>query len=229
MIILAIDTALQSCAVALLEGGTCVARQQVTVGKGQVKGHAEILPPMVAEIFANTSITLKDVDRVGVVIGPGGFAGVRVGLAFARGLVLGTKAIAVGINSLQALAANLADPDLIAPVIDARRGQVYAALYNRAGLEVHAPFVATPKQVMDFLTDKVGSGELGLIGTGAALLPEVPDHWRQIATHTQIDPVVLAHMVENAAAPKLPPAPLYLRAPDAKRSTPSRFENLTPV
>ena len=104
---------------------------------------------MAAEALAQAGLEIADLDRIGVVIGPGGFTGVRVALAFARGLGVSTGIPVVGVTSLAALAANVAGAPagtLIAPVIDARRGQVYAGLYDGNENALIAPFVADPEQ-----------------------------------------------------------------------------------
>lgn len=207
---LAIDTSFEACSAAILDGDYIVFARTKIIGRG----HAEMLPPMVAAALAETRLKVGDLDRVGVVIGPGAFAGVRVGLAFARGLCLGTGVTAVGVSSLKALAASLAPETPLAPVFDARRGQVYAALYDQSLRELIEPFVASPQEAARRLSASAAAG-LTLAGSGAALVaPHLGAPARISATAT-IDPAALARLAAAAPSPLSPPAPLYLRPPDA--------------
>ncbi len=221
MLVLGFDTALQSCSVAIMRDGKLLAE----VAEPLVKGHAERLAPMVAEALSAAGVAMADVDRVGVVVGPGGFTGVRVGLAFARGAGVGGKIEVVGVTSLAALAANVeADAEtLIAPVIDARRGQVYAALYGANGDVRAAPFVATPEEAAAKLKAASATQRVLTVGTGAPLLPASNSQWSSSAAPDQLDAKIVARLAAAAPTPAAPPAPLYLRGPDAKPQAPSRF------
>lgn len=213
MLVLGLDTALQRCSVAILSDGAVVASQSV----GMERGHAEHLAPMAAAVLAEAGISVTDLDRVGVVVGPGGFTGVRVALAFARGLVIGTNVPAVAVTSLAALAGNVSAPNdtVIAPVIDARREQVYAGLYDSDGDVLVTPFVAAPKEALGQLLDKAGSRPVILVGSGSSLLPPLSG-WSPSTADDQIDAAVVARLASSAPKPSRPPRPLYLRAPDAK-------------
>lgn len=215
MLTLGLDTALQRCSVAIVRDGEILSDQAA----GMERGHAEHLAPMAAAALAEAGVRVKDLDRIGVVVGPGGFTGVRVGLSFARGLAIGVEVPVVGVTSLAALAGNVADaPEAapIAPVIDARRAQVYAALYDAGGAARIAPFVAAPEEALQILTDGAAGAETALVGTGAALFAETPPGWRRSAAPDQIDAKVVARLAAAAPVPPGPPAPLYLRPPDAK-------------
>lgn len=215
MLTMGLDTALQRCSVAIVRDGEILSERAA----GMERGHAEHLAPMAAAALAEAGVRVKDLDRIGVVVGPGGFTGVRVGLSFARGLAIGVEVPVVGVTSLAALAGNVADaPEgaLIAPVIDARRAQVYAALYDAKGAVRIAPFVAAPEEALKKLADEAAGAETALVGTGAALFGETPRGWRRSAAPDQIDAKVVARLAAAAPVPPGPPAPLYLRPPDAK-------------
>ena len=215
MLVMGLDTALQRCSVAVLRDGGVVAR----CAEDMARGHAERLAPMAAAALDTAGLRIRDLDRIGVIVGPGGFTGVRVGLAFARGLAIGTGVAAVGVTSLAALAANAppgAADGLIAPVVDARRGQVYAGLYGADGAVRLAPFVAAPETALQKLAGAAGGAPVALVGNGAPLLSGPPRHWTAPDADPQIDPVAVARLAASAPAPSGPPAPLYLRAPDAK-------------
>ena len=213
MLVMGLDTALQSCSVAILKDGAALADERA----GMEKGHAEHLAPMAAQALKKAGVTVSELDRVGVVVGPGGFTGVRVGLAFARGLVIGTEVTLIGVTSLAALAAGAqSDEGLVAAVIDARRGQVYAALYGPAGEVLVSPFVAAPEQALKKLIDKAGDQNVATVGSGAALLPGAPSQWTASGAPDEIDSKIVARLAASAPAPAGKVSPLYLRPPDAK-------------
>lgn len=218
MLIMGLDTALKRCSVAILRGDEVLADESV----GLERGHAEYLAPMAAAALAKAGVGVRDLDRVGVVVGPGGFTGVRVALSFARGLGVGTGLAVVGVTSLAALAAPL-EAQLVAPVIDARRGQVYAALYGAGGEALLPPFVSEPKEVLKILKKKAGNAPLTLVGSGAGLVGPLPSGWA-VSGSEDIDAKTVARLAAAAPAPEGPPAPLYLRAPDAKPGRPGLFE-----
>lgn len=213
MLILSVDTALQRCSVAILRDGETLS----ALIEDREKGHAERIAPMVAHAFDEAGVAPTALDRIGVVVGPGGFTGVRVALSFARAMGLATGADVIGVTSLEALAnAASVDGADIAGVIDARRGQVYAGLY-RDNECIVVPFVANPSAARARLAE-AASDKVVMVGSGAFLMPEEAG-WETAAADAQIDPVIVARLSAAAPPPTGPPAPLYLRPPDA---TPSR-------
>lgn len=220
MRVLAIDTSFEACSAALVDGASVLWTEQRIIGRG----HAEALPVMVAGGLSATGLAVNDLDRVGVVIGPGAFAGVRVGLAFARALCLGTKVEAVGVTSPAALGASIKSvaPN-IAPVFDARRGQVYAALYDATRREHLAPFVAAPVEAAQRLASRAQGEKILLVGSGAPLVAPHVETPCAVDPTTLIDPVAVALLAAASAPGARPPAPLYLRPPDASPSKGSIF------
>lgn len=216
MVVMGLDTALQRCSVAILRGDEVLADESV----GMERGHAENLAPMAAAALKKAGVAVRDLDRVGVVVGPGGFTGVRVGLSFARGLGVGTDIPIVGVTSLAALAAGVMAAGFVAPVIDARRGQVYAGLYGPAGEIIVAPFVSDPEGAFKILEEKAAGRSLAITGSGASLLTGAPADWRRDKSAAEIDAKQVARLAAAAPAPDGPPGPLYLRAPDAKPGRP---------
>ncbi len=227
MLVMGLDTSLQRCSVAILRDGEAVADKSAEMARG----HAEHIAPMAAASLREAGSKVADLDRIGVVVGPGGFTGVRIGLSFARGLAIGVKACAVGVTSLAALAANVAEDarqGLIAPVIDARRGQVYAGLYDQRGDVIIAPFVSEPQRALKILADRAVRMPVTLIGSGSGLLGEIPGDWTPSNAGDQIDAKNVARLAALAPVPEGPPAPLYLRTPDAKPPKPNRLAALSP-
>ncbi|MBI4275667.1 MAG: tRNA (adenosine(37)-N6)-threonylcarbamoyltransferase complex dimerization subunit type 1 TsaB, partial [Rhizobiales bacterium] len=103
MRLLAIDTALEACSVAVFD----TAHGDIAVSESQpmVRGHAEALMPLIAGVMDTTGLSFANIDRVAVTIGPGSFTGLRVGLAAARGIGLAAGKPVVGLTTLAAFAA----------------------------------------------------------------------------------------------------------------------------
>ena len=98
MLILAINTAEAACDVAIVRGQAVLAEAREDLLRGQ-DGR---LPGLVDELLAEAGVTLADLDKLSVVVGPGSFTGIRIGVAFVRGLALALKIPAVGLTSLEA-------------------------------------------------------------------------------------------------------------------------------
>jgi len=200
-LILAIDTCLSACSAAVTDGSRVLAARS----EPMERGHQERLAPLVAEVMAG--LAFPSLERVGVTVGPGSFTGLRVGLAFAKGLALALGRPAVGVGTLQALAAD--EPGLAAAVVDARREQVYLQAF-RDGSALSEPEALTAP---DAAARLAGFGEgWRLVGSGAELLAaRLPDV--VLVARTAPDPVAVARLAAVSAAEA---RPLYLRAPDAK-------------
>lgn len=223
MIVLAIDTAFDACSAAIVSGGDVLWAEQRIIGKG----HSEILPPMIAAGLSAAKVAPAEIDRIGVVIGPGAFAGVRVGVAFARGFSIGLHAGVSGISSNEALAASLPPGEgLIATVFDARRGQVYAALHDADLDALLPPFVASPDEAAARLSDAANGARLRIAGSGSALVGMRHQHTEQNVLHA--DPVAIARRAAARPSTRELPAPLYLRPPDAAPSAGSIFAGFPP-
>lgn len=203
MIVLAIDTCLFACSVAVVDGEQVLARRVEPMSRG----HQERLAPLVQEAMAEAGLGFDKLERIGVTVGPGSFTGLRVGLAFAKGLASALSIPAVGIGALEALAHT--ESGNVVAVLDAKRGQVYLQAFSD-GAPVSAPdalpIETAAARVAEFAPDT-------LIGTGAALLAGVRPGVRVIEADVT-DPVAVARLA--ALRSPVPPRPLYLRAPDAK-------------
>ncbi|ODN72140.1 tRNA threonylcarbamoyladenosine biosynthesis protein TsaB [Methylobrevis pamukkalensis] len=184
------------------------------------RGHGERLFAMIAEVLDEAGVTLADVDRFAVTTGPGSFTGIRIGLAAARGFGLALKRPVVGIGTLAALARSFEDRPSgpVVSVVDARKGEVYMAVHAAGGMEMVAPFVATAEVALAHVPPDTAL----LIGSGAPLLvhaatcagQRVPPHLARSGP----DVLALARLGLAAPAPARPPAPVYVRPPDAKPS-----------
>lgn len=201
MKILAFDTCLTACSVAVMDG------EQVLASRAEpmARGHQERLAPLVQDLMGQAGLGFDQLDRIGVTVGPGSFTGLRVGLAFAKGLSAALDRPAIGIGLLEALAEGL--PGRVAAVLDAKRDQVY--LQTFVGGEAR-----TPPRVLSLTearAELTAFAPSRLVGTGGDLMA-LSDVTLITADHA--DPVAIARLA--ARKPNAPPVPLYLRAPDAR-------------
>jgi tRNA threonylcarbamoyladenosine biosynthesis protein TsaB len=210
VLLLALDTALEACSVAILQDGRVVAARS----EPMPRGHQERLAPLIDEMMREAGLEFTALDRIGVTVGPGSFTGLRVGLAFAKGLSFALGRTVVGVGSLEALAASAGSDGFVAAVIDARRDQVYVQGFL-AGMAVTEPKALALNDAADLLIKVDASGPTVLVGSAARLLAEFFPR-AAVDDRAGADPVVLARLVSQAPEPAGPPEPLYLRAPDAK-------------
>ena len=132
MKILAVDTTATSASVAVCEGNTVLA----TYTQKNGLTHSETMLPMIEAVLKNLKLTPDDIDMFAVSEGPGSFTGVRIGVAALKGLAFGKNKICVGTSTLDALARNaqgLPGRFLAVPVMDARRSQLYNAVFEYSG------------------------------------------------------------------------------------------------
>ena len=127
MLTLALDTATGVCTVGLVQDGHVLAEYDISVGLT----HSEGLMPQLDQMFARTGIKKDKIDRIAVSIGPGSFTGLRIGLAAAEAMAYAWQCGICGVNTLQAMAYNIpVDGIVLAPVLDAQKGNYYAAFYE---------------------------------------------------------------------------------------------------
>jgi tRNA threonylcarbamoyladenosine biosynthesis protein TsaB len=129
-LILNIDTALETASVCLAKAGEPL---QLLVNDHQ-RDHASWLHTAILEVFQKTGYSLQEIAAVAVSIGPGSFTGLRIGLSAAKGLCYVQNIPLITIGTLDMLAFAVKDEvtDLVCPLIDARRMEVFMALYNKS-------------------------------------------------------------------------------------------------
>jgi tRNA threonylcarbamoyladenosine biosynthesis protein TsaB len=140
---LVIDTSTHRGEVALWSGGACVARERNL----DPAKHAESLLALIERVFGSAGWRKTDLDLVVPCLGPGSFTGVRVGLATAKGIALALDRAIVGVGGLEAMAhafCELApgiarDVDAVVALLDARKSEVYWAVYGREGQTLDGP------------------------------------------------------------------------------------------
>lgn len=127
MLILAIESSAKAASVALLRDGELVAQYKQCSGLT----HSRTLLPMVEDMLKNTEIAGKDIDAFAVAQGPGSFTGIRIGISTVKGLAWALDKPCIGVSTLEAMAWHGAMVGgLVCPVMDARRSQVYNALFE---------------------------------------------------------------------------------------------------
>lgn len=159
------------------------------------------------------------VERLAVGLGPGSFTGLRIGIATARGLSASLGLPVSGICTLDAIARGMDESGGNLAVLDARRGEVFAALYSEQGERLWEPFVCRPEE----LVERVAALPVPppAAGSGAVRFRhELARHGVQIADDADpVHRVAARHICALAAASPDggPLAPIYLRPPDAER------------
>lgn len=186
VIVLAIDTALDACAVAVTRHGVTLAHLSESMSRGQ----AERLAPMAREAVTQAGIAMCEIGRIVVTTGPGSFTGVRVGLSFARALALALGKPCLGVSTLEALALEDGASGLRAALIETP-GASYFALYGDG-----APIIA-PRGIERGEHEALLGGKNALV-RGPAVTANVEALARRAGS---LDPALY------------PPDPTYLRAP----------------
>ena len=142
MKVLAIDTASSACSAAVATEGVVIAGRSEAMTRGQ----AEVLMPMVQEVMAAAKSAYSDLDLVAVTIGPGSFTGLRTGLAAARGIALAQGIPAVGVTTLEAVAAaaarNATASEAALPIVvalETRRADLYIQRFDAVLTPANTP------------------------------------------------------------------------------------------
>lgn len=217
MLILAIDTALDACAAAVVDtrGDKVIAQES----QAMKRGHAEALMPLIARVMKQSGVGFAELGRIAATTGPGSFTGLRVGLSAARGIALAAEKPVVGVTTLTAYAAPVVSEHGEHPVIaaiDARHDHVYLQVVSGDGGALLSPRVAP-------IAEALAASRFGapcLVGNAAGIIAErwPKDAPPPVRVEPQPAPDIawvawLAAAVDPAVAT---PRPFYLRAPDAK-------------
>ncbi len=151
MIVLGLDTATPATVVGLLRADGVAFEGRHDPAAGERPGHATRLLGLVDEVLASAGVRLDEVTRIAAGVGPGSFTGLRIGIATARGLAQATGAELVGVSTLRALAVGAAGQDRpVAAILDARRGEVFAAAWI-GDTEVMSPAAVAPETLAEAL------------------------------------------------------------------------------
>jgi tRNA threonylcarbamoyladenosine biosynthesis protein TsaB len=222
--VLGFDTATPDTVVAVAVDGAEPLELRHAPAPGERPGHASQLLPLARTLLDRAGLGFADVDRIGVGVGPGTFTGLRIGVATARALAQGTGAEVAAVSTLRALAAAAGHDGPVLAVLDARRGEAFAAAY-RDGEPLTAPVAVRPEALAGLVEGHPEPPEAWLaVGDGA------------IAFRDQLEPAAVAvpvdghpsHRVSAVAICRLastiaPTArdalvPDYVRLPDAEET-----------
>ena len=163
MLTLALDTATKVCAVGLVRDGKVLGEYEISVGLT----HSEGLIPQMDQLLSRTGLEKTEIDRIAVSLGPGSFTGLRIGLAAAEAAAYVWQCGVCGVSTLAAMAYNLpVEGTVLVPVLDAQKGNYYAAFYSWDGgrvQELRGAFIAAGTDL---------PGLLAAVGKPAVLLGE---------------------------------------------------------
>jgi tRNA threonylcarbamoyladenosine biosynthesis protein TsaB len=180
MRIVGIDTATSSASVALIDEGRLISektypRDGFVAGKERNgKGnHAETLLPLIESLFEGTGTSLQDIAGLALSIGPGSFTGLRIGLSTVKGLAYGWEIPVVGVSTLWAHAARVVDYEgLICAVLDARKDELYAAVFQKNGAtldRVTEDILASAAKVTEIIRGCQRDARCLLVGDGVEI------------------------------------------------------------
>lgn len=223
MFILGIDTSAIVCSVALLQDSKILAQRCASEGRT----HSEVLLPQTKEILEEAGILPGELDLIAISSGPGSFTGLRIGISAAKGLAVSSDIPCVGVSTLEALALNARHLEgaIVCPLMDARRGEFYNALFR---IENNQAKRLIPDRAIrgDLILPEINHAEkLILLGDGAEkfteLFPEYkpflasPEFRFQSGASVALLGSEFAKEKKTTTANALSPS--YLRLPQAER------------
>ncbi len=233
MITLAFDSVAKVASVAITDGERLLAQYNIDNGLTQ----SELLLPMAEDMLRALKLSFSDVELLACTTGPGSFTGVRIGAALVKGLAFGRNIPCVGVSALEALAQNLAPlKGVLVPCMDARRGQVYTAIFTSDGSVItrKTPDAAIPiselaKMLAEYDSDIYLSGD-GYEVAYEALLKEgikLQNTPRLLIAENAYSCAALASKkyANGEYTDDLGIAPTYLRVPQAERERLERENN----
>ena len=181
MRIIGIDTATTNASVALIDKGLLISEKTYpshdfigcAKGLNSQNNHAEIVLPLVESVFADTGVSLQDITGFAFSIGPGSFTGLRIGLSTVKGLAYGWRIPVVGVSTLLAYAARVGDHEgLICSLLDARKNELYAAVFRKTGdvvSRVTEDIVASAAAVIEMVRKLQKGAPCLFVGDGAEI------------------------------------------------------------
>ena len=228
MLIIAFESSARPASAALVRDGRLLAQSL----QCSALTHSRTLLPMAEDLLKNTGVKLEELDAIAVAHGPGSFTGIRIGVSTVKGLCWGAEKPCVGVSTLEAMAWHgLAAGGVICPVMDARRAQVYNALFR---IEDDRPVRLCPDRAisLEALAEELHAlGEsVFLVGDGAELTKAFLDA-QALPCRVAPDDLVWQDAWGVAMAAQGKPLisgaellPVYLRLSQAERERQARME-----
>ena len=172
-LILGIETTTKNCSVALFSDGIVIAEKE-RISDGYM--HAELLNLFVQDVIDSANITLNKVEAVALSMGPGSYTGLRIGTSTSKGLCYALDIPLIGISTLKAMAFTMAknkNSAIYCPMIDARRMEVFSALYDTNNKEIRGvqADIVDKNTYSEFLTN-----EILFFGDGSLKCQEIISH-----------------------------------------------------
>jgi tRNA threonylcarbamoyladenosine biosynthesis protein TsaB len=177
--------------------------------------HAEALFPLLDELLAEAGVKRQELQSIAVGVGPGSFTGLRVGIAFAEGIATGLGLPLVGIPSLAGLAWSHPFPagvELVAAVLDARRDELFFAVFDRQQRQCIEPELIASATAREHIERRCNGKTFAIAGKG--LPADVPSQW--FVPGAQYPTAAAALKLSMGPLAHSPATALYLRAPDLK-------------
>ena len=219
MPVLAIDTTTPHGSVALAEGEAVLGEVRFRA----TDSHSAHLLPAADFLLKALGVSPAHLDGCAVTIGPGSFTGLRVGLSTAQGLALAAGVPCLGVSALDVLAQRIAgSADTLVAMIDAYRGEVYAAVYERDGRIRTGPVLVAPERLLEGLPAEaafVGDGVLKHSERIRAARPRAVLPARSLYLAGTLARMAVARFSAGEGIPPAALRPLYLRSPDIRGST----------
>ena len=234
MITLAFDSTAKIATVAVTDGDKLLAEYSIDNGLTQ----SELLLPMAEHVLSSLKLSFSDIELLAASVGPGSFTGVRIGTALVKGIAFGKNIPCASVSTLEALAENLSGLDgIIVPVMDARRNQVYCAIFESGEdgtsrlTEDMAISISELSSLLTKYTDRdiylVGDGydvaRRGLISLGVPL-KVTPPTLRAEKAYSVARVAARLH-AEGKTVSDIMHLPTYLRVPQAERERLERLQN----
>ncbi len=240
MKILGLDTAAAIASVALVEDGKiileelCPGKREGEIFSVPIKraNHAETVLPLIDNVLKKAGLSLSEISALAVSIGPGSFTGLRIGLSTVKGLAYGWKIPVVGVPTLHAVAARVTEWDgLICPFLDARKKEVYAALFRKkAGTleRLTEDLVSPPENILQLIQSLKTPEPCLFIGDGSQVYGNLirSSFLRNgvlvtlgecyASTAAAVARLAEARIQKNEFDPIGPLVPLYLRPSEAE-------------
>lgn len=230
MIILGLDTSGPACSAAVSKDGVLL---QETVMNTALT-HSETLMPQVESVLENAGISVKDVDLIAVIAGPGSFTGVRIGVCAARALAHAAEKRVLRVNALHALAAGAAYvKGVVCPILDARRQQVYCAAFRYEGKDEPVRIMEDAAIPLTELIERLPQNEeIYFTGDGVSVHRETIK--QLLGERARFAPLnactlrassacAIAERSAHEAVSAFEVTPIYLRLPQAERERNERI------
>ena len=214
-LLLNIDTATETAVISIAENENVLS----CVANGDQKDHASFLQPAIRELLEKNNKTIGEVNAIAVTAGPGSYTGLRVGMASAKGLCYALHIPLITLNTLEVMALSAINKTgdhsaLYCPMIDARRSEVFAAIYDAALTEILKPC----SMVLDInsFSEALKKNKIYFSGSGASKFKDMLHNENAAFTNDGITPDAMAllsykKLIKNDFSDVAYSAPFYLK------------------